>query len=112
MTTARKLGCKDLILLMCTSSYPATPINSNIITIPHMRELFGCEVELSDHSMEIGASVAAVVHGATVIEKNFTLSDAEGGVDSDFSLEPDELKSLVVETKRAWESLGCSLRRQ
>ena len=104
--TIRGLGCKNFVLLKCTSSYPATPKNSNVLTISHMRELFNCEVGLSDHTMGIGASVAAVAHGATVIEKHFTLSRAEGGVDSDFSLEPDEMKSLVVETKRAWHSLG------
>jgi pseudaminic acid synthase len=104
--TARETGCKNLILLKCTSTYPASPENSNVLTIPHMRELFGCEVGLSDHTMGIGASVAAVAHGATVIEKHFTLSRAHGGVDSAFSLEPDELQALVIETKRAWQSLG------
>lgn len=99
-------GCKDLILLKCTSNYPASPENSNLRTIPHLRELFNCEVGLSDHTMGIGASVAAVVLGTTVIEKHFCLSRAEGGVDSAFSLEPEELKSLVVETERAWQSLG------
>jgi len=106
VTTARDSGCRDLILLKCTSTYPATPENSNILTIPHMRNLFNCEVGLSDHTMGIGASVAAVAHGATVIEKHFTLSRDDGGVDSVFSLEPNELKSLVIETKRAWQSLG------
>jgi len=106
VTAAREAGCKDLILLKCTSTYPTTPENSNVLSIPHMRELFGCEVGLSDHTMGIGASIAAVAHGATVIEKHFTLARADGGVDSAFSLEPDELKSLVVETKRAWQSLG------
>jgi N-acetylneuraminate synthase len=71
-----------------------------------MRALFNCEVGLSDHTMGVGASVAAVAHGATVIEKHFTLSRADGGVDSAFSLEPEELCSLVVETERAWQSLG------
>jgi len=71
-----------------------------------MRQLFNCEVGLSDHTMGVGASVAAVAHGATVIEKHFTLSRADGGVDSAFSLEPDELTQLVVETERAWQSLG------
>jgi pseudaminic acid synthase len=103
---AREAGCKDLILLKCTSTYPAKPENSNILTIPHMRELFNCEVGLSDHTMGIGASIAAIAHGASVIEKHFTLARADGGVDSVFSLEPDELKSLVVETERAWQSLG------
>ena len=103
---AYEAGCSDLVLLKCTSTYPAIPGNSNILTIPHMRGLFGCEVGLSDHTMGIGASVAAVAHGATVIEKHFTLRRADGGVDSAFSLEPDELNSLVVETERAWQSLG------
>lgn len=104
--TAREAGCRDLVLLKCTSTYPATPENSNVVTIPHMRELFGCEVGLSDHTMGIGAAVAAVAHGATVIEKHFTLHRADGGVDSAFSLEPEELHALVVEAERAWQSLG------
>jgi pseudaminic acid synthase len=106
VTTAYEAGCSDLILLKCTSTYPATPKNSNVLTIPHMQELFGCEVGLSDHTMGIGTAVAAVAHGATVIEKHFTLDRSDGGVDSAFSLEPDELESLVVETERAWQSLG------
>ncbi|MET3900830.1 pseudaminic acid synthase [Devosia sp. UYZn731] len=104
---ARGAGCKDLVLLKCTSTYPATPANTNVLTIPHMRSLFGCEIGLSDHTMGVGVSVAAVAHGATVIEKHFTLSRAEGGVDSSFSLEPDELTSLVIETERAWQGLGA-----
>lgn len=104
--TAREAGCRDLILLKCTSTYPADPIDSNIATIPHMRELFGCEVGLSDHTKGIGTAVAAVALGATVIEKHFTLSRAEGGVDAAFSLEPHELAPLVVESERAWQSLG------
>ncbi|WP_410498791.1 pseudaminic acid synthase [Chitinibacter sp. S2-10] len=103
---AREAGCKDLILLKCTSTYPASPENSNVRTIPHLRDLFGCEVGLSDHTMGVGAAVAAVALGATVVEKHFTLSRADGGVDSAFSLEPAELASLVVETKRAWQALG------
>jgi N-acetylneuraminate synthase len=103
---ARDAGCNDLILLKCTSSYPSTPENTNILTIPHMRELFGCEVGLSDHSMGVGVSVAAVALGATVIEKHFTLCRADGGVDSSFSLEPEEMSSLVIETERAWQALG------
>jgi len=103
---ARDAGCRDLVLLKCTATYPATPSDSNILTIPHLRQAFGCEVGLSDHTMGVGASVAAVAHGATVIEKHFTLRRADGGVDSVFSLEPEELASLVVETERAWQSLG------
>lgn len=104
--TARAAGCQDLVLLKCTSTYPASPEDSNVATIPHMRELFDCEVGLSDHTMGIGAAVAAVAHGATVIEKHFTLNRLDGGVDSTFSLEPAEMKDLVTETERAWQSLG------
>ncbi|MGX9367338.1 pseudaminic acid synthase [Desulfoplanes sp. PS50] len=104
--TARESGCKDIILLKCTSTYPATPDNTNILTIPHMRDLFGCEVGLSDHTMGLGVSVASVALGATVIEKHFTLNRADGGVDSAFSLEPAEMKALVEETERAWQALG------
>lgn len=104
--TAREAGCRDLVLLKCTSTYPATPENTNVLTIPHMRELFGCEIGLSDHTMGVGVAVAAVAHGATVVEKHFTLRRADGGVDSTFSLEPGEMKALVVETERAWQSLG------
>jgi len=103
---AREAGCRDLILLKCTSTYPATPENTNIATIPHMRELFDCEVGLSDHTMGIGVAISAVALGATVIEKHFTLARADGGVDSSFSMEPDEMRSLVVETERAWQALG------
>lgn len=103
----RNNNCSDLILLKCTSNYPASPLNSNLKTIPHLKSLFSCEVGLSDHTMGIGVPIAATVLGATVIEKHFCLSRAEGGVDSAFSLEPDELKSLVIESERAWQSLGA-----
>lgn len=103
---ARSEGNDQIILLKCTSTYPATPANSNLATIPHMRDLFGTEVGLSDHTMGVGVSVAAVTLGATVIEKHFTTSRAEGGVDSAFSMEPHELKLLVEETERAWQSIG------
>jgi N-acetylneuraminate synthase len=106
VSTARVAGCRDLVLLKCTSTYPAAPTSSNITTIPHMRALFQCEVGLSDHTMGLGTSVAAIACGATVIEKHFTLRRADGGVDSTFSLEPEEMRSLVVETERAWQSLG------
>lgn len=104
--TARTHGCHDLVLLKCTSSYPASPENSNLRTIPHLRKLFGCEVGLSDHTLGVGVSVAAVTLGATVIEKHFTLSRGDGGVDSTFSMEPTEMRMLVDETERAWQSLG------
>lgn len=104
--TVREEGNDQIILLKCTSTYPATPSNTNLATIPHMRDLFGTEVGLSDHTMGVGVSVAAVTLGATVIEKHFTTSRAEGGVDSAFSMEPHELKMLVEETERAWQSLG------
>ena len=103
---ARRAGCKDLILLKCTSSYPASPENTHLNTIPHMRGLFGCEVGLSDHTMGVGAAVAAVALGASVIEKHFTLRRSDGGVDSAFSLEPQEMALLVTETGRAWQALG------
>lgn len=103
---ARDAGCKDLILLKCTSTYPATAGNTNILTIPHLREMFDCEVGLSDHTMGVGVSVASVALGASVIEKHFTLNRADGGVDSTFSMEPDEMEQLVVETERAWQALG------
>jgi pseudaminic acid synthase len=103
---ARDAGCKHLVLLKCTSTYPATAENTNISTIPHMRDLFNCEVGLSDHTMGVGVAVAAVALGATVIEKHFTLARQDGGVDSTFSLEPAELSQLVVETERAWQAMG------
>lgn len=106
VTAARGAGCSELVLLKCTSTYPATPEHTNVRTIPHLRETFRCEVGLSDHTMGVGVSVAAVAHGATVIEKHFTLARADGGVDSTFSLEPAEMRALVVETERAWQSLG------
>jgi N-acetylneuraminate synthase len=103
---AREAGCRDLILLKCTSTYPAKPANTNILTIPHLRELFGCEVGLSDHTMGVGVAVASVALGATVIEKHFTLRRQDGGVDSAFSMEPPEMAQLVLETERAWQALG------
>ena len=106
VSAAREAGCKDLILLKCTSTYPAKTLNSNLKTIPHMKDLFNCQVGLSDHTLGIGTAVAATALGATVIEKHFTLSRTDGGVDSTFSMEPNEMKSLVNETRNAWESLG------
>jgi len=103
---AREAGCRDLVLLKCTSTYPATAENTHISTIPHMRALFGCEVGLSDHTLGCGVSVAATALGATVIEKHFTLRRADGGVDSAFSMEPAELRQLREETERAWQAVG------
>jgi len=103
---AREAGCEHLILLKCTSAYPALPEHANLLTIPHLRELFSCEVGLSDHTMGMGVSVASVALGATVIERHFTLNRADGGVDSAFSMEPAEMARLVVETERAWQALG------
>jgi pseudaminic acid synthase len=107
VAAARSAGCRDLVLLKCTSTYPASPENTNVLTIPDMRARFGCEVGLSDHTMGIGTAVAAVALGASLIEKHFTLCRADGGVDSAFSMEPEELAQLVVETERAWRSLGA-----
>ena len=103
---AKSAGCKDLVLLKCTSTYPSTPDDSNILTIPEMRQRYGCEIGLSDHTMGIGVAVAAVALGATVIEKHFTLDRADGGVDSTFSMEPGEMAQLVIETERAWQAMG------
>lgn len=102
----REEGCEKLILLKCTSTYPASPENTNLKTIPHMKELFDCQVGLSDHTMGLGTAVASVVLGATVIEKHFTLDRKAGGVDAAFSMEPAEMAALVKESNRAWESLG------
>lgn len=104
--TARDAGCKDLVLLKCTSTYPATPGNTNVRTIPHLGKLFGCQVGLSDHTMGLGTAAAAVACGATFIEKHLTLDRSEGGVDSAFSAEPAELAQLVCETESAWRALG------
>lgn len=104
--TAKENGCKDLTLLKCTSSYPATPEGTNLLTIPHMKELFKCNVGLSDHTLGIGAAVASVALGATVIEKHFTLSRADGGVDAAFSMEPAEMAQLVRECNTARDALG------
>ena len=103
---ARSAGCSDLVLLKCTSSYPSSPLSSNIRTIPELRKLFGCEVGLSDHTMGLGVSIASVALGASVIEKHFTIQRSDGGVDSAFSMEPHELTALVEQSKNAWQSLG------
>ena len=106
VSAIREEGNEQIILLKCTSTYPASPENSNLATIPHMKTLFDVEMGLSDHTMGVGVSVAAVTLGATVIEKHFTSSRQEGGVDAAFSMEPHELKMLVEETERAWLAIG------
>jgi len=106
VNTLRENGCTDLTLLKCTSTYPATPENTNLLTIPHLKQLFDCKVGLSDHTLGIGVAIASVALGATVIEKHFCLSRADGGVDSAFSMEPHEMKMLVEEVNRAYLALG------
>lgn len=106
VNTLRKYGCKDLTLMKCTSAYPADPKEINLRTIPHMAALFGCEVGLSDHTLGIGVAVAAIAFGVTCIEKHFTMSRAAGGVDSSFSMEPQEFANLVTESNRAFDALG------
>ena len=103
---ARESGCRELVLLKCTSSYPARPEDSNLLTIPHLQRLFDCPVGLSDHTRGIGAAIAAVALGVVMVEKHFTLSREDGGVDAAFSLEPEELRLLVCEAKQAWRALG------
>ena len=99
-------GCEDLVLLKCTSTYPASPENTNLKSIPYLEKLFNCYTGLSDHTRGIGAAIASISLGAKVIEKHFTLSRDDGGVDSAFSIEPTELKALVEESERAWKALG------
>lgn len=106
VNTLRKHGCKDLTLLKCTSAYPADPKEINLRTIPHMAALFGCDVGLSDHTLGIGVSVASIGFGVTCIEKHITMSRADGGVDSSFSMEPQEFALLVTESNRAFDALG------
>lgn len=103
---AREAGCRDLILLQCTSTYPASAENSYLATIPHLAQTFGCPVGLSDHTLGIAVPLAAIGLGAVLIEKHVTLDRGDGGVDAAFSLEPDELRELVQGSERAWQSVG------
>ena len=105
---ARGAGARDIVLLKCTSTYPASPDDSNLQAIPELRRVFGCEAGLSDHTMGVGVAVASVALGASVIEKHFTLARADGGVDSAFSMEPAEMKLLVDESLKAWQALGSA----
>lgn len=106
VTTCQEAGCMELILLKCTSNYPADPSDSNLLTIPDMQNNYACPVGLSDHTLGIGAAVASVALGCCVIEKHLILDKSTGGVDADFSLEPAEFARLVSEVKTAWKSLG------
>ena len=104
--TARENGCEQLILLHCVSSYPAPDEDSNVRTVPHLGEAFGCVSGLSDHTHGSAVAVASVALGGAVIEKHFTLARSDGGPDAAFSLEPEEFAALVRDCKRAWKSLG------
>lgn len=104
--TIRKKGCENFILLKCTSAYPSTEEDANILTIPDLRNRYNCNIGLSDHTLSPYAAFAAVAHGAVIIEKHFTLSRSETGVDSSFSIEPSELYQLRLGTEMVWKSLG------
>jgi N-acetylneuraminate synthase len=104
--TARANGCDQLVLLHCISSYPAPDEDSNVRTVPHLGQAFGCVSGLSDHTFGSAVSVASIALGGAVVEKHFTLRRADGGPDAAFSLEPDEFKALVEDCKRAWRALG------
>lgn len=108
VAAARAGGCTDLTLLACTSSYPARPDDANLHRMDAMAKMFGCKVGLSDHTMGLGVSVAAAALGASVIEKHVTLSRADGGVDSAFSMEPTELAQLVEACDAAVRALGSA----
>jgi len=108
VAAAREAGCGEIVLLKCTSTYPATPEHSNLNTLSALRSRFGCQVGISDHTLGVGVAVAAVALGAVVVEKHFTLDRAAGGVDAAFSLEPAEMQLLVTESRRAWQALGTA----
>ncbi len=104
--TLRENGSGELTLLKCTSAYPAPPEEANLRTIPHLAQAFGCKAGLSDHTMGSAVAVAAVALGATVIEKHFTLSRADGGPDGSFSMEPHEFKQMVQDIRTVEMALG------
>lgn len=106
VTAARSAGCNELLLMKCTSTYPASPEASNLASIEVLRERYGCEVGLSDHTLGVGVAVASVALGATAIEKHIVISRRSGTVDSAFSMEPDEMRLLVAESERAWQAVG------
>jgi N-acetylneuraminate synthase len=108
VSTLQNNGSTDITLLKCTSAYPASPKDTNLIVIPDLIKRYpGCKIGLSDHTLGIGVSIGAVALGAQAIEKHFTLSRADGGVDSAFSMEPHEMKQLVEETARVSQAIGC-----
>lgn len=106
VAAARSAGCNELLLMKCTSTYPAPPEASNLAGIRVLRERYGCEVGLSDHTLGVGVAVASVALGATAIEKHIVMSRGSGAVDSAFSMEPDDMRLLVVESERAWQAVG------
>ena len=106
VATARSAGCRDLVLLKCTSQYPADPEEANLATIPRLAEQFDCLAGVSDHTLGTAVPLAAVALGACVVEKHFTLDRADNDIDSAFSLEPAELAALVRDTRRAWLAVG------
>lgn len=104
--TVRSAGNENIVLLKCTSSYPASPMDTNIATIPHLRGLFNVQVGLSDHTLGMGVAIASIALGAVVVEKHFTLSRSDGGVDAAFSMEPEEMETFATESRRAWQAIG------
>jgi pseudaminic acid synthase len=104
---AREEGGQDVVLLHCTSAYPAPPGDMNLRTIPDLAQKFDVTVGLSDHTLGTAVAVTSVALGAAVIEKHFTLRRSDGGHDSAFSLEPDELAQLTRDVRLAWEALGA-----
>ena len=107
VSTVREAGCSELILLKCTATYPTDPSESNLLTIPHLSELFNCYVGLSDHTLGTAVPIASIALGAVVIEKHLTISRKDLGVDSKFSLEPREFSKLVIDSEIAWKSRGA-----
>jgi pseudaminic acid synthase len=108
VATAREAGCEDLVLLHCISCYPAPMDQANLRQIAELAKQFDVLTGLSDHTMGTTASVAAIAQGACLIEKHFTLSRADKGPDSEFSLEPAELERLCTDTRDAWLALGSA----
>jgi N-acetylneuraminate synthase len=102
----KKTGNNNLTLLVCTSAYPAEPVNAHIARMKTLSDSFGVRVGLSDHTLGIGVSIAAIALGASVIEKHITISRADGGADSAFSMEPNEFAELVIQGNFAFQSIG------